>query len=206
MLASAYHVHCSILEDAVSLSDTKKLGSYTDNYDLTVLGMHLDKEGSVVQSAGFDMIKTIQQSLAPLLIVPESIPYKKITKLIYAYDYKNEPEPPLATLHWLADWFHADLRFVSVLPTNISVQERDQIHLVQKNIGHQWKGESQITFESIMYDNVPQCFKHYLNIWSSSDLLVLSINHQNIFKKLWHKSVIKSMLKEPQHPYLIIHR
>ncbi len=205
LLAGIYHVACGE-EEPINGNIYKKLSAVADHYDLLVLGSHFGKEDGRKYSSGIDLVKMIQETLVPFLIVPENFNYKKVSRLLYAYDYKHEPDPPLMALHWLADWFDVDVQFISVIPSNISVQEENNINQVQGKILHNWHHDRKLGIETIVYDNVAQCLKNYLNRWSEGELLVLSVNHQNLLKKIWHKSVVKNLLTDATHPYMIIHK
>ncbi|HCW09302.1 MAG TPA: hypothetical protein DGG95_18255 [Cytophagales bacterium] len=206
LLKANYQIPCGIEEEVVNDNVYKKLSKIADRYDLMIFGMQFGSEGLPRHSAGIDLIKIIQETLAPLLIVPEKFEYKKINRLLYAYDYQHEPEPPLLVLQWLADWFNVELRFISIYQDDISTEEERHIDLIENKIANQWKSKQKLSFESIQFENVPMCLEHYLNLWSPNDLLILSVNHQNMLQKLWHKSVVKCLLASATHPYLIIHK
>jgi hypothetical protein len=118
---------------------------------------------------------------------------------------KNQSHP-LIQLQWLADWYEAEIRFISVLPSDISTKEQDKLSSIHKAIGNSWKGNNKVSFETIIYPDVPPCFEQYLSLREMNDLLVLSINHRNMLERFWHKSVVKGLLQYGKHPYLIIHK
>lgn len=205
ILKASYGISCGVEEGIINDNVYKKLSTVADRYDMMILGMQFGVDGPK-HSTGIDLIKMIQETLVPLLIVPEKFEYKKINRFLYAYDCTHEPEPPLLVLQWLADWFNAEIRFVSIIQNEISTAEEQKIDLTQNKIMNQWKSNKKLSFESIQFEDVPQCLEHYLNLWSPNDLLILSVNHQNMLKKLWHKSVVKSLLNNASHPYLIVHK
>lgn len=205
LISSTYHVPCAE-EEPIRGNIYKNLSEVADRYDLMVLAMQFGKNGAPQHSSGIDLVKMIQETLVPFLIVPDNYHYRKINRILYAYDYKHEPDPPLMALHWLADWFDVNIKFISIIQSDISIQEENQISLIQGKIAHNWHHSRKLDFESIVYDDVPQCLRNYLNRWSENDLLVLSVNHQNLLKRIWHKSVVKSLLTGATHPYMIIHK
>jgi hypothetical protein len=204
-LNSVKHVLCSIEEESIMGNAYKKLGIIADGYDLMAMSITVTDKGKA-SAKGLDLTKILHATLVPLLLIPDQFKYKKIKRLLYAYDYKHEPEPPLIQLHWLADWFEAEIRFISVLPSDISTKEQDKLSSLHQTIGGSWKGNNKISFETIIYPDVPRCLEQYLSLREMNDLLVLSINHQNMLERFWHKSVVKGLLQYSKHPYLIIHK
>lgn len=206
LLKADYNIPCGVEEEIISGNVSKKLGTVADHYDLTVLGSPNENgKAEFENSSGFDLVKIIQASLAPLLIVPENFKYEKIKRLTYAYDYSHEPQPPLGQLMWLATWFGAEVRFISILH-NSSRNEERKFEQLQTKIVSQWRPEIGISFESVAYEDVADCLDHYIGLWSDNNLLMLSINHRNILEKLWHKSVVKELLRCAKRPYLIFHK
>jgi hypothetical protein len=201
-----YNILCGFEDGIISGNVSKRLGEFADHYDLTVLGSPaVDGKNEFQNFAGLDLIKVIQASLAPLLIVPENFKYEKIKRLTYAYDYTHEPEPPLGQLMWLAAWFGAEVRFVSILNDSSRNEER-KFETLQNKIANQWRPEIKISFENVAYKDVAECLDHYIGLWSENNLLMLSVNHQNILDRLWHKSIVKELLKSAKRPYLILHK
>ncbi len=204
-LSGIKHVPCGIEQESLAGSPYKKLGAVADHYDLMTLSVFQNESHELI-SQGMDLVKILQETLAPILLVPDHFQYQKVQRLLYAYDEKHEPKPPLAELHWLADWFGAEVRFISILQSDTSIHEEDRINSLHNMIANSWKGKNRISFETIVHSNVPRCLAHYLDLWMRNDLLVLSINHHNMLERLWHKSVVKGLLNNSLHPYLIIHR
>lgn len=206
LLKLDYNISCGVEEGLIAGNVSKKLPTVTDHYDLTVLGAPQENSKSEFQNfAGVDLIQVIQKSLAPLLIVPENFKYEKIKRLTYAYDYRHELQPPLAQLYWLAGWFGVELRFVSILQDS-SRKEEAKFELLENKIISGKKPGIKISFESVAYKDVAECLDHYIGLWPENNLLVLSVNHQSILERLWHKSIVKELLRCAKRPYLILHK
>jgi len=190
----------TVIDESLSGNLYKKLGSLADNYDIMAMS-------SVAHETEKDinLKKIIQDTLAPILIIPDRFSYQPIKRLMYAYDYKHEKEPPLMQLNWLAEWFNAEVVFVTLLPGDSSIKEENVLHIIRTGIQNSWIGVHPISFETVVYPNLPKGFEYYLGLSDANDLLLLSINHQNILERIWHKRVVKGVLQYSQHPYLIIH-
>lgn len=196
-------VSCGILDESVSGNLYKKLGNIADNYD--IMAMPINPSVSREKANDVDLHKVIQDTLVPIMVIPDRFPYHKISRLLYAYDYKHETEPPLMQLNWVADWFDAEVVFITLMPGDTSVKEESKWTSIQFAIKNSWKGQKKISFETIVYPNLPNGLEHYLGLSNAADLLVLSVNHQNILERVWYKRVIKGVLQYSKHPYLIIH-
>jgi len=196
-------VPCGIVEESVSGNLYKKLGNIADSYD--ILAVPIVASASHEKTKDIDLHKVIQDTLAPILVIPDHFPYQKIKRLLYAYDYKHETEPPIMQLNWVADWFDAEMVFITLMPGDTSIKEEGKWTSIQLAIKNSWKGHRKISFETIVYPNLPNGLEHYLGLSNSNDLLVISINHQNILERVWYKRVVKGVLQYSKHPYLIIH-
>ncbi len=192
----------SVVDESLSGNLYKKLGNLADSYDIMAMMV-----SSATNETGKDinLKKIIQDTLAPILIIPDRFSYHPIKRLLYAYDYKHEKEPPLMQLNWLAEWFNAEVVFVTLLPGDSSIKEENVLHAIRSGIQNSWIGVHPISFETVVYPNLPKGFEYYLGLSDANDLLLLSINHQNILERIWHKRVVKGVLQYSQHPYLIIH-
>lgn len=195
-------IPCTLIDESLSGNLYKKLGNLADSYDIMAMAV-----GSAPNESENDinLKKIIQDTLAPILIIPDRFSYQPIRRLLYAYDYKHEKEPPLMQLNWLAEWFNAEVVFVTLLPGDSSIKEENVLHAMRTGIQNSWIGVHPISFETIVYPNLPRGFEYYLGLSDANDLLLLSINHQNILERIWHKRVVKGVLQYSQHPYLIIH-
>lgn len=197
---------CTVEKEIILDNVYKKISILSDHYDMMILGSSNGKSVKIQPSGGLDVIKSIRETLTPTLIVPDKCEYKKVKRLLYAYDYHHEPDPPMLQLRWLANWFGAEVKFISILPGEIPVNEEDKLHLLEDKIGHQWNSGKKLSFETIIYRNVARCLEHYLSLWEMNDLLVLSVNHRSMTEKIWYKSVVKQLLKYGTHPYIILHK
>lgn len=205
LIAASYHIPCKVEEESISGNIYKKLSQLADHYDILITGMKATQDNPV-NSLEMDLLKLIHETLAPIYFVPENYEYQSIARITYAFDPKQEPNPPLLTLYWLADWFDANVKFVSVLPTNISLRERNRLTTAQNFVEHEWSSSRKLSFEAIVQDDIPSSLENHIWSGEKNDLLVLSVNHARIPERIWHKSVVKRLLKNALSPYLIIHR
>jgi len=150
--------------------------------------------------------KMIRKSRVPVLLVPDNFQYRKAERVLYAYDYANEPVPPLNQLKEIAEWLKTDVQFLAVVEKEYS---RDLEYLLDERcdgIIPQWKSDRKLTFEYIYYSNVKKCIDNYLDLWKSDDIVIFSIDHPTLLHRLFHKSIIREMTVCSRYPMLIIHK
>ncbi|MCU0368275.1 MAG: hypothetical protein MUF39_05545 [Cyclobacteriaceae bacterium] len=208
LLTTYYHIPCAADELISSGNVYKKLSLLADKYDILLIGMKPGIEGQTNNLTDIDYSKLIHEALVPIFLIPDKIEYKRIHQLVYAYDHKQEPNPPLLTLYWLADWFNAEVKFLSVLPTNISLKERTRLNLSHQFVEHEWNSTRKVSFETIINDDVTSALEGYLqlNEGDQNEVMVLSVNHSTVSERHWQKGVLKRLLKNALNPYIIIHR
>jgi hypothetical protein len=208
LITAHYHVSCAVDELVSSGNVYKKLSLLADKYDILLIGMKPGIEGHENKLTHIDYSKLIHEALVPLFLIPDKVEFKKIHQLVYAYDHKQEPNPPLLTLYWLADWFNAEVKFLSVLPTNISLKERTKLNLSHQFVEHEWNSARKVSFETIINDDVTSALEGYLQLNKSdhNEVMVLSVNHSTVSERHWQKGVLNRLLKNALNPYIIIHR
>lgn len=200
-LSGILHIPCGVVGESLSGNLYKKLGSVADGYDIMAIMVNAsDKKNSYMH-----LKKIVRAALAPILVIPEGFVYQPVKRLLYAYDYKHEKEPPLMQLNWLSDWFNAPMVFVTLIPGISSIKEEREINVIQTAIRNSWKDSHSISFETIMYPNLPDGFENYIGMSEMGDLLMLSINHRNILERIWYQRIVKGVLQFAKRPYLIIH-
>jgi nucleotide-binding universal stress UspA family protein len=205
-ITANYHIPCTVDQETLVGNIYKRLSLLADNYDMLMIGMKQQSEFTSDNSLSLDLLKLIHETLVPIYFVPEKIEFMPVTGITYAFDPKQEPNPPLLTLYWLADWFNVSVKFLSILPSNISLKERIRLTSAHHFVENEWNSTRAVNFETIVHDDVTTSLENH--VWSGNqhDLLVLSINHTRITERNWQKSVLRRLLKNAKNPYLVIHR
>ena len=197
------HVPSDIVEENINLGDTyKKLGAIADRHDVMIVPLASDYHA---HSGQFDLTKAINETNVPLLLIPDEFKYKKIKCLIYAYDFKHEPDPPLSKLSQVASWFGAEVRFISIFSKDALTKERDKVHELHIQLLNAWKGGNKISFDTIVYPHVPKFEEHYLGQPEQGDLQVLSVSSQSFLDRLLRRGLMEG-IQHSKSPYLVIHK
>jgi hypothetical protein len=202
-LTATMHVDCGIEQEILDGSPYKKLSQMANAHDMIAVPLY--PEGGSTDVVKLDLTKVINETRVPILLVPESFQYKKIKCLIYAYDYKHEPEPPLTKLSQLASWFSADVRFMSVFSRDSLTKERDKVHELHIKLLKAWKGGNKISFDTIVYPQIPKFEEQYIGQPEQGDLQVLSVSHQSFLDRLLRRGLVEGV-QHSKYPYVIIHQ
>lgn len=173
---------------------------------LVVMGIKSSRQTTPYSLSSSVDFKLIRQSRMPVLMVPDNFEYHKLDRMLYAYDYANEPNPPIDQLKGIAEWLKTDLRFLSVVEKEYSPELESKLDERNAEIVSQWKSTRKLSFDYIYYSDVKKCIDHYLNLWRSDDIVIFSIDHPNLLHRLFHKSVIREMTVCSSYPILIIHK
>lgn len=150
--------------------------------------------------------KVVRNTHVPVLLIPETFRYKKLTRILYAFDYVHDQNPPLDQLQRLAAWLRTDVRVLSVVQTHFSSEEEGKIDTRNSELLANWKGAYTLSFDSIYYPDVAQCLEHYMKLWRADDMIVFSIGQQSFTDILFHKGIIQQMTLCCEYPILIMHR
>jgi hypothetical protein len=199
-LNAKMHVPSGIEPDTLAPNDYKKLGNVASRHDMMMVPI-----SSARQDAALDLNKIINETRVPIFLIPDEFKYRKIKCLIYAYDVKHEPEPPLKQLSQLASWFGADVRFISVFTKDAVTKERDLVHNLHVRLLQMWKGGTKISFDTIVYPQIPKFEEQYLGQPEQGDIQVISVSHQNFLDRLLHRGVVDG-IQHSKYPYVIIHK
>lgn len=150
--------------------------------------------------------KVVRNTQVPVLLVPEGFRYKKLTRILYAFDYVHDQNPPLDQLQRMAAWLRTNVRVLSVVQTKFSSEEELKIDKRNSEVLANWKGPQDLSFDSVYYPDVAQCLEHYMKLWRSDDMIVFSIGWPSFTDILFHKGIIQQMTVCCEYPILIIHR
>lgn len=173
---------------------------------LVIMGIKSSKKTTPYSLSSNIDFRMIRESRVPVLLVPDNFEYHKLDRMLYAYDYANEPNPPIDQLKELAEWLKTDMRFLSVVEKEYSPELEDLLDERNAEIISHWKSNRNLSFDYIYYSDVRKCIDHYLDLWRSDDIVIFSLEESNLLHRLFHKSVIREMTVCSSYPIMIIHK
>ena len=175
--------------------------------DLIVMGTNnpaglQDILGSTVQNI-------IENTDVPILVIHEETPVKPFNKIDFAIEELLEKASSVKNIIELADLYNSEITLLHIEHYARSFQEYEKISESEiassvLNAIKKVTKYDQIKYKTVQSDVVEEGL--YKSVKEDhSDLLVLIYNKRNWLDELFHKSVIKSVLKKFSMPVLILH-
>ncbi|MBO9702557.1 MAG: universal stress protein [Sporocytophaga sp.] len=175
--------------------------------DLIVMGTN-NPEG-LQGLVGSTIQNMIENTNVPILVIHEDTPVKLFNKIDFAIEKVSEKISYVKNIINLASIFKSEITLLHVEQYARSFQEYEKntesstasiiLNSVKKITSY-----DQIKYKTTLSDIVEEGLHKGL-MEDNSDLLVLIYNERNWLDALFHKSVIKSVLKKFSLPVLILH-
>ncbi|MCX2740342.1 universal stress protein [Pontibacter anaerobius] len=171
------------------------------NTDLVVMGMQ--GGGPINQTLlGSTTISVMQESPVPILSVPENIPFRHFSKVVFATNLSKIPTN--ADLHLLRDFlkaFDAKLKILHLYRNNLQVASFDPGAALEL-LAEKLKGiEMECSFD--IQDEVAEGIQRFIR-QQQADLLVLIPQRHNFMSRLLDRSVTGKITAHPQVPLLAL--
>jgi len=167
--------------------------------ELVVLGMHENDWGD--RLFGNTTLSVMRNSKYPVLIVPEKSNYKKIEKILYAYDPNcKSGQNKLVLLRELAQKMGASVQVFHVEPTEAVMEEngivRDsQIESALESVAHNYRD----VYEKNIVQGIEKGIKDF-----GADLLVAVPHRLEFWKRITKNSVTRQLAIESPLPLLVL--
>lgn len=204
-LRSMWKIRCDYSE--ISSLDMEELATQLGpDIQLMVVGIESSSRPNPYKDLSAIDFKMIRESSIPILLVPENFEYHQINRMLYAYGYRNDATAPVEHLWRMSEWLKSDIRVLTVAQKGYSPEEDERIEKRIDQFRKQWIGTRTISFDYIYYEDVAKCLDHYVDLWRKDDIMVFSISHVPLTKRLFHKSIIKEITLCCDYPVMILHR
>jgi nucleotide-binding universal stress UspA family protein len=148
--------------------------------------------------------KIIENTICPVIAVPEKAAIGNLNKIVYATDYHLNDLMSLRNLVKIAKAFRAEVDVVHVTDGEYLLKtENELLSDFKKNIG------GKITYKNISYqlafgNSVDQALEKFVK-GRKADLLAVSTHNRNIFDKLFGTSIVKALVYHSKIPLLAFH-
>jgi hypothetical protein len=157
---------------------------------------------TIQRMMGSNASKVATHSQCPVLVIPESMPYKTMSKIVVGIDPNLEYDQTMA---WLSSFVLHDKTEVTLFSAGSNTNLED-MELYQRRISH------------IITTNSPQCkvnhkvvatvdtLKSLDNLVQNQDpdLLVLTTHHRGVFDRIFDASLTRKMTMSSNIPVLAI--
>jgi hypothetical protein len=154
-------------------------------------------EGILIGSNTLDVLKNVY---TPVLVIPEGVKYKKIEKIVFAFDFKKIDNPHcLNPMIRIAANSDAEIKIV-----NVSGDEKDNSGSEEEKRIRNYLGNTKYSFTHIKSSDTAEGLTSYINE-HPTDLLVMIIREHNLLNALFHTSITKQLTFQTTIPLLVLH-
>ncbi|MGQ1947942.1 universal stress protein [Geofilum sp. OHC36d9] len=165
--------------------------------DMVILGCRGESalENFLLGSNAFDVIRHINM---PLIVVPRTCSYRKPKKLVFATDLKTIDDNIALPLFELVRYLNAELMFVNVLEdeyiNRLEAEETIAGYFPDVKLSFHFIDDSDICkgICSFAGDN-------------GADMVVMIRYNYSFFERVFHPSITKKMVLQPEFPMIILH-
>lgn len=173
------------------------------NVDVLLIGMkneHTQRglfSGNIANSL-------LEKVTCKLLIVPNTIQYKKISTIVYATDFDEDDSKSISQLVDLASEYAATIKIVHI-DTPVHKKSKEQMELFKK-IVEQTISYPSITYTIIKSATVSKGLRRFIGDEHADVIAMLERTEQSIFKKLFYKDTVKTIESQIKIPLLAINQ
>ncbi|GAL86382.1 hypothetical protein MYP_3611 [Sporocytophaga myxococcoides] len=195
-----------ILQYNIPEEEIKEL-AVSHHVDLIVMGTN--NPAGLQNILGSTVQNIIGNTNVPILVIHEDTPVKPFSKIDFAIEELSEKIYSVKNIIELADLYNAEITLLHIEHYARSFQEYEKIsesETVSKVLNSVKKvtNYDHIKYKTVLSDIVEEGLYKSVNE-DKADLLALIYNERNWLDELFHKSVIKSVLKKFNIPVLILH-
>ncbi len=144
--------------------------------------------------------KLIDKAPCPVLTVPSTYEFEKLTDLVYATDFEVEDLKALEKVVELAKIWNADIRVVHVTPDK-EYAGHTQMEWFKEMVSAKIDYD-RIHFEILESDNIISSLEKYSRNRHAGMIAMLERIHKSPAKKLFHRGHVKQMASRNQLPLL----
>ncbi len=153
---------------------------------------------------GSNTVSVVNEATCPVIAVPESAAVGMPQKIVFATDYYDSDLDTLQQLLPIATAFNSEIIMVHIYDEKDEEQsETEMIKFISNQI-FKTVEYPHITYRVYYGENTPKGIRNFCED-AGADLLVVSARQQNVFQKLFDKSVSKELIYQSAVPMVIFH-
>ncbi|TLP71982.1 universal stress protein [Maribacter sp. ACAM166] len=200
-LGSAWKTQNLQLEAIENKSVVKGVISVAEEWHayLIVIGM---KGGSVLREMimGSTTKQLIEKAPCPILSIPMDAGYMNPKTIVYATDFEVEDVYAIRKLAEMAEMLDAEIKVVHI-STKDEYKGEMQMEWFKEMLDEKVTYK-RIAFELLLTDNVFETLRIYLGDTNADLIVMLEREHKSIFKKWFHRDLVKKMESYGRMPLL----
>ncbi len=202
-ISAAFHISCYSEIQPSSRSLAGLISARAEEFDLIIMGTKGADDLSK-RLFGTNTYRVIQSTSVPVLYVPNGYIFNKINSVVYAFDYLHDYKLPMEQLKPFLKRFNSKL-IVLQIADSLNADQVYELKEIQRQIQNENLDEFKIEFDTVQDTHIAQSIDRYA-LEKNTDLLALCTHQYEIWEKIFHKSVIKSLSSQARYPVLIFHR
>lgn len=189
----------------VRLTYDLELGFFTEHLlktirkkkiDLVVMGTK-GSEGFESILFGTNTSQVIDDSICPVLIIPEEAAYSPVKNILYLSKFENEEVLQLKYLSEIAKAYEATIHVVHVSEEPNSYPTKDFVEGVSQKIDYPL-----MTFRCLEGKNVSKCILEF-EVKENIDWMVMYVSHRSALARIFGPNLIKEFSYTTEKPLLV---
>ncbi|MCP4978567.1 MAG: universal stress protein [Maribacter sp.] len=133
----------------------------------------------------------IEKAPCPILAIPSDANYMPIKTIVYGTDFENEDIYAIRKLAEMAKQFDAEIKVIHI--TTVKDLARANQMEGFKNLLQQKVEYERIEFVHLVSENIFDSLRNYLRDVDADLVVLLERKKKGIFKKLFHRDLVKKM-------------
>lgn len=202
MAKNIYSISADYEVDVTTKSLPKILSSIGDDNAMIVMGTN-GVDGMYQYFFGTNTYNVIKRANCPVLIVPEGITYKGVKKVVFAWDYSSRSKFSFTKLYDFMKAFKPKFVFFHVSKHHTQIS-RDVFRALRTEITAVLGENSNVSFEQIFSDNVPESINSYLT-QSKADILSITFYNKGFVSDIFRGTVARELIETTKYPILVLH-
>ena len=174
----------------------------SDKYNLMVIGTN--GEDDMYQFYfGSHSFRISKKTVCPVFIIPETCPYREITRVAFATDYKKGDEFSLMHIREILKLYNASLQVIHVSQKD-NEESIETFNAFSNIIKMEIKDYNNISFDRIVNQNVAEGIDNFVKK-EKIDLLSFNMREHGFLYRAFHKNIVERLTATAEFPILIYH-
>lgn len=200
-ISKTFKVPCSAEVKVGATSPSSIIGKAAHDYDLIVMGTN-GAENIYQYFTGSTTYHTIQKADTPLLVVPDDCYYRRMKRIVYAFNYMQERELPLINFIPIVKLLAAELTVLQVVKDPCDFTADSERNNFETLLTTFYKEDLELRYDTVYGKNVALDIHQYVTNNRYDALALCSTNHA-LVKQLFHRSVIKKISAFCYYPLFV---
>ncbi len=202
-VTAAFKISCYSEVEVSDQSLSSLISSRGNEFDMVIMGTN-GPDDLYQFFFGTNTYHVFRKSGVPVLLIPDTIRYSFIKRIVYAYDYLHLGIPPLEDLNQWLPGFDSELHILQLTKRELTEDEKVTLAKHKMNIKNQVDIRVPVVFDIVRTEDYADSIQRFM-LHADADLLVLNTHHYSIAEKLFHKSLTKKIAMDFMYPVLVVH-